>query len=215
MKTFTQKLGPLPVWAWGLIGAVLIVIAYLIYRSRSSSTTSKTSTSGTTIAPGSLGTVTSAIAGPMGPPGANAPEPTGPASASAPWYAVLRPANPQGSGFFNPQHPGVDVHATPDGSTPVIQYLPFSSTVSIVGGPATGKAWNGQVEDFWQVALPNGGTGWIPKWNIAAVVPEPYPSASTASSGGSLQSSPQTALSSSGISQQAAEATAPSYQVSG
>lgn len=36
---FTQKVGPLPTWAWGGIAAGIIVVGILVYRNRSSGTT--------------------------------------------------------------------------------------------------------------------------------------------------------------------------------
>ena len=42
MDKFKQKLGPLPVWAWGVIGTIVVLGAYLFYRSQSGGSGSMT-----------------------------------------------------------------------------------------------------------------------------------------------------------------------------
>ncbi len=225
MKTIRAKLGPLPVWAWALIGVVLIIIAYLIYRSRQSSTAAPASSGGTIIAPGSLGTVTSAIAGPQGAPGT----PGAPGTSAAQYYPNTAMTRASGSPVPLLGSPAENFAATfggaASGSQVIVGQVPVNTPVNIVGAPIPGQvnaAGQPPQEALMYPVQWGGQYGWVAQWDLAGVPGTgqyfgntPPPSASTASQSGAITTGAQTQVSGSGISQPAAETTAPSYQVAG
>lgn len=141
--SLTRKLGPLPVWAWLILGAVVGWYVYEHYFKGSSSSTAATTANPVTpfdAAPpaGGIGTATTPPGDPTGttPPSAVSPSP-------GPDPAVVNPAPDPGqvvSWGNGPQSIATTTSALSDYTSPVYTspQVPNSNQVGVIKGP--GKA---------------------------------------------------------------------------
>lgn len=145
---FTQKVGPLPTWAWGGIAAGIIVAGILFYRHR---VANAPATSPASAAPSMTGISDVPVNEPI----------TGlpPSPVTVPSFFGVTEDQPPG--FPTSGYGTIPLYANPtDAHASILGWLPWSSQIQITGPARQGRASGSGITTWYPVQW-GGITGWL------------------------------------------------------